>query len=97
MLTRFNFENEQFKIISEISLFNVNCAFIQFERLNYTSKLELKKIDKLNTSKILFYATTSGSCGDVKPIGVTYKCFQPNITSLGYVHVFFISFFHQNP
>lgn len=43
--------------------------------------------DTKYSSKIFFYASTSGSCGEVKPIGVTYKCFVPNIASLGYVEI----------
>lgn len=85
-LSKLETNENSIKIIVNITLFNENCALVKIENLaRYKDFISISddNDDKLNTSKVLFYATTSGSCGDVKPIGVTYKCFHPNITSLG--------------
>lgn len=84
-LIKLNVGDEQVKIISNITLFNRNCVLIQFGSitLNMNSYSNNDENDKNKSSRILFYATTSGSCGEVKLIGVTYKSFLPNITSIG--------------
>ncbi|XP_031624083.1 beta-alanine-activating enzyme [Contarinia nasturtii] len=84
-LNKLNIEEEQ--IISRLTIFNTNCGLIHFKDLQCIPKtLSNRHYDKTMSSQILFYATTSGSCGQVKSIGVTYKCFMPNITSLGKIY-----------
>lgn len=82
---KLNVEDEQVKIISNITLFDRKCVLIQFESitLNMNSHPNNDENDKFKSSRILFYATTSGSCGEVKLIGVTYKSLLPNITTIG--------------
>lgn len=74
------------KINENIQLFNRHCTLIQMKNSFRNKPIHLianDNEDKLKTSDILFYATTSGSCGDIKPVGVTYQCFHPNVISLG--------------
>lgn len=81
-LNKLHVEEEQ--ICSKITIFDTNCALIHFKDIQSNPKILSTddRVDKTKSSQILFYATTSGSCGQVKSIGVTYKCFMPNITSL---------------
>lgn len=88
ILLKLNAENERVKILFMLTIFGTNCVLIQVERLqcntiNFPRNGGGNDFDKNKSSKILFYAKTSGTCGEVKPVGVTYKCFMPNITSLG--------------
>ena len=84
-VTKLNADNEQVEVISNITLFDRNCVLVRFGSitLNANRLLDNDMNDKSKSSNILFYATTSGSCGEVKPIGVTYKCFSPNVTGMG--------------
>lgn len=81
-----NADKEQLTQVFRCSLFDADCALVRVEDLMCRNNSPLTKIgcgDKTKSSNICFYASTSGSCGEVKPIGVTYKCFWPNIQSLG--------------
>ncbi|XP_055300273.1 beta-alanine-activating enzyme [Sitodiplosis mosellana] len=82
---KLNAGDEQVEIISNITLFDRKCVLARFESitLNVNRHSNSDKDDTSKSSNIFFYATTSGSCGEVKPIGVTYKCFSPNIASIG--------------
>lgn len=84
-LIKLKAEDENVDIIANITLFERNCVLIRFGSIapNFNKFMNDDKDDKNTSSNILFYATTSGSCGEVKPVGVTYKCFSPNISSIG--------------
>lgn len=78
--------DEKVKLHSEFSLFDVNCAIVEVEELKCIPNIcsnEDSNSNPKHSSKIFFYASTSGSCGELKSIGVTYKCFLPNINELG--------------
>lgn len=86
-VTKFNAGIGQVEVTSNITLFDRSCVLVRFQgiTLNTNRLLDNDMNDKSKSSNIFFYATTSGSCGEVKPIGVTYKCFSPNVTSMGWV------------
>lgn len=85
---KLNAEHVQIKVLSKCTLFNVECALIRFQDFKCSVQKrsgEIGDSDQTKSSEVFFYALTSGSCGAVKPIGVTYKCFWPNIISFGWV------------
>lgn len=84
--TKTNADDEQLTQVLRCSLFDTDCVLVRAKDLKCRTKILLTandSNDKIKSSRICFYASTSGSCGEVKPVGVTYKCFWPNITSLG--------------
>lgn len=81
-LTKLNTGDNDMKIFSNLSLFDVKCVFAQVKDLKCIPSVYFST-EPQPSSKVFFYASTSGSCGEVKSIGVTYKCFQPNIGGLG--------------
>lgn len=84
-LNKLHCDDDNINIVFKCTLFNVECALVQFTNLGCPVEnppVQNTKGDQLQSSKIFFYASTSGSCGDSKTIGVTYKCFMPNVKSL---------------
>lgn len=79
------FDKDELRIAFKLTLFGTECALVQLNGIANSIQQADQKVNSNNIrpSKVLFYASTSGSCGDSKAIGVTYKCFMPNITSLG--------------
>lgn len=91
-VAKLNCGDESVNIICNVTLFDKKCVLLRCDEKqvqNESDKLNKERLlntggdDKSKSSAILFYATTSGSCGEVKQIGVTYKCFSPNIDRLG--------------
>lgn len=84
-LDKLHLQNEKFRIAFKSTLFDAQCAVIQFNDIAHPDNPTVRNIkgNHHQPSEVFFYASTSGSCGDSKTIGVTYKCFMPNITSLG--------------
>lgn len=80
-----SYKNEQITLRHDLKLFGRECVLIQIQRLKFHTKLIPTEADiTLHESpNILFFALTSGTCGESKLIGVTQKCFIPNILSLG--------------
>lgn len=79
------YKNEQITARYDLKLFGRECALIQIKRLTFRPKLVRTEADTplYESSNCLFFAFTSGSCGDSKLIGVTQKCFISNVLSLG--------------
>lgn len=78
--------DDKLNIAFKCTLFDTECAVVQLNVVAHPDKnlsIQSVKGNPIQSSKVFFYASTSGSCGDSKTIGVTYKCFMPNITSLG--------------
>lgn len=72
-------------IVAQCDLFNEQCFLLLLREANFNSANKIKattNIDLLTSSNVFFYASTSGSCGQTKSIGVTFKCFVPNIETL---------------
>lgn len=85
-LTKIHFDDDELNIAFNCTVFNTECVVVQFNDIVYPNKnrsIQNVKANQIQSSKVFFYALTSGSCGDSKTIGVTYKCFMPNISSLG--------------
>lgn len=74
---------DKLNIAFKCTLFDTECAVVQLKNPDENLSIQSVKGNPIQSSKVFFYASTSGSCGDSKIIGVTYKCFMPNITSLG--------------
>lgn len=75
-------------LVVECDLFNEPCFLLQVRDENFDSANKITattNIDLLTSSNVFFYASTSGSCGQTKSIGVTFKCFMPNIETLTWV------------
>lgn len=79
------YKNEQITARYDLKLFGRKCVLIQIERLKFHQKLILTEVDTplYESANILFFAFTSGTCGESNLVGVTQKCFIPNILSLG--------------
>lgn len=78
------YKNEQTAARYDLKLFGRECVIIQIKRLKFHPKLIPTADTPLyESANILFFAFTSGTCGESKLIGVTQKCFVPNILSLG--------------
>lgn len=77
------FQSDEIKIIQSVTLFNRICAIIQFNQLDFKLKKFPIREKILPSSKILFYGLTSGTSGTSKSVGVTCKCFMPNVLKLG--------------
>lgn len=72
-------------VIAESVLFDECCYFVQLREVKVTSEERFviaSDLDVMTSSRVFFYASTSGSCGEIKSIGVTFKCFMPNIEKL---------------
>lgn len=85
-LTKLQSDADELNVAFKCTLFDTECAVIQFNDIDYPNRnlsIQNVKGNQIQSSKVFFYASTSGSCGDSKIIGVTYKCFMPNIASLG--------------
>lgn len=85
-LHKLNAGDKNVDVSLEILLFGIDCVFVQIKHFVCVPKIysnEKCDSDSKNASKVFFYASTSGSCGELKSIGVTYKCFMPNIIQLG--------------
>lgn len=65
-----------------VVLFNCECVIVRIADVEMVAKTIAYSTDINKSSQILFTAFTSGSCGECKTIGVTYKCFLPNVNSL---------------
>lgn len=83
-LNQLHIDNDKFRIVFKVTLFDTQCSVIQFIDIAHPDQPTVRNVEsnQIQPSKVFFYASTSGSCGDSKTIGVTYKCFMPNITSL---------------
>lgn len=95
-LAKFRCADSNFKEFFQCTLFGTHCALVEFDHITFSAdqlSIENVETNRSESSQVFFYASTSGSCGDSKAIGVTYKCFMPNISSLGYVPVIMCLFF----
>lgn len=79
------YKTEQITARYDLKLFGRECVLIQIKSLEFHPKLIPTEADTplYESANILFFAFTSGTCGESKLIGVTQKCFIPNILSLG--------------
>lgn len=79
------YKTEQIIARYDLKLFERECVLIQLKRLKFQPKLIPTDgdIPLYESANILFFAFTSGTCGESKLIGVTENCFIPNILSLG--------------
>lgn len=79
------YKNEQIIARYDLKLFGRECVLIQIKRLKFHPKLIQTEADTClyESAKTLFFALTSGTCGESKLIGVTHKCFIPNVLCLG--------------
>lgn len=85
-LAKFSCDDDDFKVAFKCTLFDTECVLVEFNDIACPAEnpsIQHVKCNRDQSSKVFFYASTSGSCGDSKIIGVTYKCFMPNIASLG--------------
>lgn len=77
---------QQAKQISKLDLFDTKCIIFEINSIKLIPK-QVPYEEGVNSSKILFCATTSGTCGDKKPISIPYKCFLPNIFEFGWENI----------
>lgn len=72
-------------VIAECNLFDERCHLLQLNEVKDASigrLVALDELDVMTSSRVFFFASTSGSCGETKTIGVTFKCFMPNVEQL---------------
>lgn len=84
-LDKLHANDDKLNVAFMCTIFDTECAVVQFNDVaspNENLSTQNVKVNQIQSSKVFFYASTSGSCGDSKIVGVTYKCFMPNITSL---------------
>lgn len=69
----------------ELLILGRRCTLIQLDTLELTTKVISVEVNVSveHSSRIFYCTTTSGTTGDrPKRIGVTYKCFMPNVLKL---------------
>lgn len=78
--------NDDLIILEEIIILNKKLVVLAFHKKHIKklcSTIADKETDLLNSSQIMFCACTSGSTGTPKVIEIPFKCFMPNVFSLG--------------
>lgn len=75
-------EHSNVVVVATMNLSNRKCFLLQFKPFAMKSKeIPIDNENVAESSRILFSAMTSGTCGAARVIGVTYKSFWPNVVA----------------